>query len=82
MESIVEERSEDTELIDKPTNILPLQVFLESAKRYEKHPQNKNRKLSISRKVRDTYYINLKNMKNLLTVVKVPSHLRTIHINY
>ena len=45
MESIVEERSEDLELTDKPDNVLTLQESLECVKQYEKHLKSKKRKI-------------------------------------
>ena len=44
LESIVKERSEDVELINKPDNVLALQDALECVKQYEKHLQKEKKK--------------------------------------
>ena len=66
LESLVEERSEHAELNHTLENVLNLQDGLAYVKQYGKHPQNE--KLSISLTIKNTYYINLKNRKNLLTL--------------
>ena len=53
MESIIKEKLEDLELINKADNNLTLQDALECIKQYEKHLQNeKNKIISIANKQR------------------------------